>query len=89
MRIIRKKGKRKRNKPSICIYCGEQFLTYSVKMRKHCFKDECEKKHKNMLLQRAKDKARKLKEQKTREEFSKGRIWILDMESWEWRKEIR
>lgn len=59
----------------ICVVCGKEFLP-KTKNGLLC-SDECKRK-------RAKAIMRKRMDDKTRSDFSRGRVWQLDMEKWQW-----
>jgi hypothetical protein len=67
--------------PKRCLICGLEFIPRTLKSQT-CGKLECRRAYQ-------KEKSQKLADEKTRLEFSKGRIWLLDIEHWRWIREER
>ena len=77
--------RKKTPKTKLCENCGEPFEYHGNDKQRFCFKAECRKAcH---LAQT--EKERKKREEKTKREFSHGTVYVLDMENWTWKKEIR
>lgn len=71
----------RKEEPRKCEICGVEFFSRSHNAVS-CAKKECKREHHSR-------KARKKSEEKTRKEFSKGKVFVLDEEKWEWTEENR
>lgn len=70
----------KKFEPKPCMICKEIFTPISWK-NVICGKKSCQSMQRKLHGER-------VREAKSREEFSKGRVWILNMETWEWKLKV-
>jgi len=67
--------------PEKCLICGAEFIP-KTKHSKLCGKKECDHTF-------SRQKAQQVIAEKNRLMFSKGRVWLLDIEKWRWIREER
>ena len=79
--LLRDLYRKSEKEPRKCVICGSEFTPKTYKSVT-CGKQECSH-------ERQKQKANKKAERRIQESFSKGRIYVLDMEKWAWKKEER
>jgi hypothetical protein len=71
----------KPKEPKRCVVCGCEFIP-KTKHSKLCGKKECDRTF-------SRQKAQQVIAEKNRLMFSKGMVWLLDMEKWRWIQEER
>lgn len=79
--IFLKTHKKKPKKSIPCCICGNYFQPANKKS-KYCGNKEC-------IIESNRRRARERSEREAREDFAHGKIWVLDMETFEWHLEVR
>ena len=67
-------------KERICVICGRRFMT-------KWYQKVCSQKCRKILTKRYHEKY--TLEKKHHADYSRGTVWTLDMDTWEWTKEER